>query len=142
MIWFPTAGIALAVLAYAYPLRLPQRAPAAATLGYLAAAILGWSALWLPGPFDTLADRLLEASGFPELVRGVDARIEAVARNYGRYRRVTREVPKKFRPDMETALQAMAAAGRMGGDQGTPSACMVHVPFKRRYGAGKAGCLR
>lgn len=71
-----------------------------------------------------------------------DERIEAVARNYGRYRRVTREVPKKFRPDMETALQAMAAAGRMGGDQGAPSACMVHVPFKRRYGAGKAGCLR
>ena len=71
-----------------------------------------------------------------------DERITAVARNYGRYRRVTREVPKKFRPDMETALQAMAAAGRMGSDQGAPSTCMVHVPFRRRYGAGKAGCLR
>lgn len=71
-----------------------------------------------------------------------DERITAVATNYGRYRRVTREVPKESRADMETALQAMAASGRMGGDQGAPSVCMVHVPFRRRYGAGKASCLR
>ena len=47
MIGFLTAGIALAVLAYAYPLRLAQRAPALATAGYLGAAILGWTALWV-----------------------------------------------------------------------------------------------
>lgn len=69
-------------------------------------------------------------------------RVATVARNYGRFRKVTREVPRSQRADMETALQAMAATGMFGGDQGAAEACMVHVPFKRRYGAGKAVCLR
>lgn len=71
-----------------------------------------------------------------------DERIATVARNYGEYRKVTREVPKSQRPDMETALQAMTASGLFGGAPPRAESCMVHVPFKRRYGAGKAVCLR
>ena len=71
-----------------------------------------------------------------------DERIATVARNYGEYRKVTREVPKSQRPDMETALQAMTASGTVRGAPPRAESCMVHVPFKRRYGAGKAVCLR
>lgn len=46
------------------------------------------------------------------------------------------------RPDSVTTPIILAPDAKLEGQSPRPSTCMVHVPFERRYGAGRAACLR
>jgi hypothetical protein len=39
-------------------------------------------------------------------------------------------------------MTAMADAGGFGAAQRSEGACMIHVPFDRRFGGGRAECLK
>jgi len=71
-----------------------------------------------------------------------DATLLEVVTDFARYRLVDREVPKEVRQDLVKHLQGYASAGRFGTAPGSPTACMVHVDFKRRFGTGRAKCLK
>jgi endonuclease YncB( thermonuclease family) len=66
---------------------------------------------------------------------------EAIAQ-FARWRHVSTSVPEDKRATFEEYLQQYVTSGAFGEQQATDSTCMVHVPFERRYGSGRAACLR
>ncbi len=66
---------------------------------------------------------------------------EAIAQ-FARWRHVSTKVPKDKRATFEEYLQEYVTSGAFGEQKATESTCMVHVPFERRYGSGRAACLR
>ena len=71
-----------------------------------------------------------------------DETLGKVVRDFAKYRLVDRDVPKEVRQDLVVHLQGYADAGRFGTGEAKPTACMVHVDFKRRFGTGRAKCLK
>jgi endonuclease YncB( thermonuclease family) len=71
-----------------------------------------------------------------------DATLRKVVAAFARYRHVDREVPKADRERLKRHLMGYVSAGRFGTVEGQPGACMVHIDFKRRYGTGRAACLK
>ena len=52
-------------------------------------------------------------------------------------------MPKEQREALHNYLMTEAAdKGAFGSAPGNTAACMTHVPFKRRFGGGKAECLK
>ena len=49
-----------------------------------------------------------------------------------------------FYPRLGDRLEptAWAEAGKFGAQTASEASCMIHVPFKRRFGGGKAECLK
>ena len=74
-------------------------------------------------------------------LKGDDLRTVVVA--FATYRHINRKVAKDQREALKAHLtKVYADAGRFGNSPRTPGACMVHVPFKRRFGGGRAACLK
>lgn len=72
-----------------------------------------------------------------------DEALAQVVRDFGRFRHVDRQVPEDRRWPLVQYLNGYVENGGLGAeDAGKPVCCMVHVPFKRRYGTGKASCLK
>lgn len=71
-----------------------------------------------------------------------DATLRKVVASFARLRLVDREVPKDDREALHKHLMGYASAGRFGTAAGQPGACMIHIDFKRRYGTGRAACLK
>ncbi len=61
---------------------------------------------------------------------------------FAKWRHTSRAIAKDRRLEFEAYLQGKADAGAFGSSPGVPGSCMVHVPFERRYGGGRAACLR
>ena len=61
---------------------------------------------------------------------------------FARWRHTSRAIAEDRRLEFEAYLQAKADAGAFGTGSRQPGSCMVHVPFERRYGGGRAACLR
>lgn len=74
-----------------------------------------------------------------ELARG-DAR--SVLYDFARFRHINRQIAEDKRPELLALLLRWAEDGRFGAQQRSESACMFHVDFKRRFGGGKAQCLK
>lgn len=66
----------------------------------------------------------------------------AVVRDFAAYRHMNRKVPERDRDALKAVLDGYVASGRFGQQGGAPASCMVHVAFNRRYGTGKAACLK
>lgn len=62
--------------------------------------------------------------------------------DFARLRHANRSIAKDRRRDFEAYMQAKADAGAFGTQSREAGACMIHVPFERRYGGGRAACLR
>ena len=94
----------------------------------------------LPGVVDALkADANATA-----LIDGLsDDVLLQLVRDFAHYQHVDREIPKDRRWPLVQLLKGYVASGAFGapGD-GKPICCMVNVPFKRRYGTGRASCLK
>lgn len=62
-----------------------------------------------------------------------------------RYARL-KELPEWVEPELASRLRPRLAQARDNGDLGqvreVKGSCMIHVPFKRRYGSDKAECLK
>jgi endonuclease YncB( thermonuclease family) len=71
-----------------------------------------------------------------------DATLRAVVATFARHRRIDREVPKADREALERHLMGWVSAGRFGTAEGQPGSCMIHIDFKRRFGTGRAACLK
>ncbi len=79
----------------------------------------------------------------PQLIAGLnDGQLGGVLATYQRVRLVDRPAPKEHRQELNKLLKSYADQGLFGTATGEPSSCMVHVPFKRRYGGGRAACLK
>lgn len=71
-----------------------------------------------------------------------DTTLRKVVATFARHRRIDREVPKADREALERHLAGYVSAGRFGSAEGQPSSCMIHIDFKRRFGTGRAACLK
>lgn len=71
-----------------------------------------------------------------------DATLRKAVAGFARFRLVGREVAKEHRETLRRHLLGYVSAGRFGHAQPEPGACMVHIDFKRRYGTGRAACLK
>lgn len=71
------------------------------------------------------------------------AQIRKVVHDFARDRHINRSVAEEHRDALKGQLMTRAAKGEFGADKsGSDATCVVHVPFKRRYGGGKATCLK
>lgn len=61
---------------------------------------------------------------------------------FAKWRYVSRAIAKRRRLELEAYLQAKANAGAFGTQSSSKGSCVVHVPFERRFGGGRAVCLR
>jgi endonuclease YncB( thermonuclease family) len=71
-----------------------------------------------------------------------DAALRKVVAVFARFRHVDREVQKDDREPLKKHLMGYVSAGRLGNAEGQPGSCMVHIDFKRRFGTGRAACLK
>ena len=68
--------------------------------------------------------------------------LRSVVRDFAEFRHVGRSIPKDDRAAIEKVLVGWAAAGRFGEQTASDDSCMVHIDFKRRFGTGRAACLK
>lgn len=71
-----------------------------------------------------------------------DADARSVLFDYAKFRHINRKIAEDDRQDLLALLDAWAEAGRFGAQAEHEGACMIHVPFERRFGGGKAECLK
>lgn len=77
------------------------------------------------------------------LIAGLDdAALRKAVLEFARHHHVTTPVPEAQQPRLQALLLDWAAKGAFGAQQPSEEACMVHIDFKRRYGAARALCLR
>jgi hypothetical protein len=69
--------------------------------------------------------------------------MRSVAYDFVKFRHLNRKVPKDKREKMTEHLQRnYVKQGRLGDPSYEEGACMIHVPFKRRFGGSRAECLK
>jgi hypothetical protein len=110
----------------------------------------GHSVKWKHDAHYAECDRVCqyEYSVAPEVVDAalIAARADADARtviyDFARYRHINRKIAEDKRETCGELLTAMAEAGGFGQAQKREGACMIHVPFDRRFGGGRAECLK
>jgi hypothetical protein len=92
---------------------------------------------------DEVAATLKDDAVIGSLVAGLSAEaLRGLVADFARYRHVNRAIPDKEREKVHARLQAFAAEGRFGHAEGKSDSCMIHVPFERRFGTGRAACLK
>jgi hypothetical protein len=68
--------------------------------------------------------------------------LKSVVHDFARFRHINRKIPKDDREKLLSVLLGYVADGRLGDQKAENGACMIHVDFKRRYGTGRASCLK
>jgi endonuclease YncB( thermonuclease family) len=81
-----------------------------------------------------------DAAGAVKGISGKD--LVSVVKDYARYRHINRKVSKDDREDVKKVLDFYESKGKFGKQKSKNGSCMVHVPFKRRFGGTRAKCLR
>lgn len=71
-----------------------------------------------------------------------DEDLRTVVRDFAEFRHINRVIPKNDRDEVEKVLVGWAAAGQLGEQTSSDDSCMVHIDFKRRFGTGRAACLK
>jgi endonuclease YncB( thermonuclease family) len=71
-----------------------------------------------------------------------DADVRSVLYDFAKYRHINRKVAEDDREPLKTVLLTWADAGKFGSQARSEASCMVHAPFDRRFGGGKAACLK
>ncbi len=90
-----------------------------------------------------VAEALKGEAGFSDVISPLSAdELTAMVTEFAKYQHIDRSIPGERREALKTFLLGWVAEGRFGEQQGTPGACMTHVDFKRRFGGGKAQCLK
>jgi endonuclease YncB( thermonuclease family) len=95
----------------------------------------------------TVIDALLEPSKGDErigpLLAGLsDSDARTVLYDFAKHRHINRKIPEDKREPLKAALSTWADNGRFGVQARREASCMIHVPFERRFGGGKAECLK
>lgn len=71
-----------------------------------------------------------------------DAALRRVVEEFARFRHIGRDVPKDQREELKLHMLGYVSSGMFGNEPGQPGACMIHIDFKRRFGTGRAACLK
>ncbi len=71
-----------------------------------------------------------------------DAALRRVVVEFAEFRHINRDVPPDQRPALQRHLLGYVSAGKFGQGTAKPAACMTHIDFKRRFGTGRAACLK
>ncbi|MEM6993021.1 MAG: thermonuclease family protein [Myxococcota bacterium] len=71
-----------------------------------------------------------------------DAELRSVVRDFAEFRHINRKVAKDQRETLKARLMTYATDGSLGEQSGKAASCMTHVPFERRFGTGRASCLK
>ena len=71
-----------------------------------------------------------------------DATLRKLVEGFARFHLVDREVPKDDRDTLNTHLMGYVSKGSFGDAEPQASSCMIHIDFKRRFGTGRAACLK
>ncbi len=72
-----------------------------------------------------------------------DAQLRAMVEEFAEFRHINRSIAKDDREALKQhLLVTYANAGKFGDQQRSDGACMVHIDFKRRFGEGRAACLK
>ena len=71
-----------------------------------------------------------------------DPRARSVLHDFAKHRHINREIAPDQREELKAKLLVWVDEGRFGPQAQDEGACMIHVPFKRRFGGGKAECLK
>ena len=72
-----------------------------------------------------------------------EADMRSVAHDFIKFRHLNRKVPYEKREKMQEHMERnYVAQGKLGDPSYTEGSCMIHVPFKRRFGGGRAECLK
>ncbi|MCA9697257.1 MAG: hypothetical protein KC431_07015 [Myxococcales bacterium] len=83
-----------------------------------------------------------DAALSPYLTGLSDADARTVLYDFAKWRHINRKIVEDKREDLKALLQGWADGGRFGTQSKREGACMLHVPFERRFGGGKAECLK
>jgi len=78
----------------------------------------------------------------PHLAELSDAEARAMLHEFAKYRHISRAIAPDEREAVKALLLTWVEAGKFGTQQRGEGACMLHVPFTRRFGGGKAECLK
>jgi endonuclease YncB( thermonuclease family) len=71
-----------------------------------------------------------------------DADVRTVLFDFAKYRHINRKIIEDSREPLKGLLTVWADTGRFGEQQRREGSCMIHVPFERRFGGGRAECLK
>lgn len=66
----------------------------------------------------------------------------ALVRDFARFRHINRSIQEDYRRALQARLLGFAADGSLGEQNSSAASCMTHVDFKRRFGTGRASCLK
>jgi endonuclease YncB( thermonuclease family) len=91
---------------------------------------------------EVLAAARADAEIGPYLAALSEAEARTVIFDFAKFRHINREIPEDKRRELDALLTAWAEAGKFGAQKRSEAACMIHVPFERRFGGGKAECLK
>jgi endonuclease YncB( thermonuclease family) len=91
---------------------------------------------------EVLAAAKADAEIGPFLADLDDAAARTVIHFYAEHHHINREIAPDKREDLLALLDAWFADGRFGTPAKHEGACMLHVPFQRRFGGGRAECLK
>ena len=85
----------------------------------------------------------MDDSGTSPYLAGLsDADVRSVVRDFAEFRHINRKVKEDDRDALKKLLMSYVAQGRFGDQTESNGACMIHVDFKRRFGTGRAACLK
>ena len=71
-----------------------------------------------------------------------DAALRRVVEEFAAFRHIGRDVPEDDRETLKAHLLGYVSQGRFGSAEPQPGSCMIHIDFKRRFGTGRAACLK
>ncbi|MCH9686576.1 MAG: thermonuclease family protein [Deltaproteobacteria bacterium] len=92
---------------------------------------------------DSVTAALREDTAVAVIVEPLDdAALRRVVAEFAEFRHIGRDVPPDQREPLRRHMMGYVSAGKLGTSPGQPAACMIHVDFKRRFGTGRAACLK
>lgn len=71
-----------------------------------------------------------------------DEALRRMVEEFAEHRHINRDIPPDQREQMQRHMMGYVSSGRLGSAEGQPSSCMTHIDFKRRFGTGRAACLK
>ncbi len=71
-----------------------------------------------------------------------DGDCRSVLYDFAKHRHINRKVAEDDREALKALLLVWAEQGKFGAQTRSEAACMIHVPFQRRFGGARAECLK
>jgi len=92
---------------------------------------------------DEVTQALRDDAAMASIVEPLDdATLRRTVAEFAKFRHIGRDVHEDHREALKKHLLGYASEGRFGTVKPQPASCMIHIDFKRRFGTGRAACLK